>query len=104
MRVGSGIGPRTCAPVRFAVLTISRVDASRIRWSNALRRMRIFWPFIAVSFFVVGSARRVGEWCYPFAITLCLFDDACDDAGTNRAAAFTDGEAQLLFHRDRHDQ
>ena len=26
MRVGSGIGPRTCAPVRFAVFTISRVD------------------------------------------------------------------------------
>src|SRR5260370_29986217 len=45
MRVGSGIGPRTWAPVRFAVFTISRVDESRIRWSNALRRMRIFWPF-----------------------------------------------------------
>src|SRR3954447_13816758 len=53
MRVGSGMGPRTWAPVRFAVFTISRVDVSRIRWSNALRRMRIFWPFIAVvSFFV----------------------------------------------------
>src|SRR5262249_888265 len=31
--VGSGIGPRTCAPVRLAVATISRVEASRIRWS-----------------------------------------------------------------------
>jgi hypothetical protein len=41
-RVGSGIGPRTCAPVRFAVFTISRVDWSSTRWSNALRRMRIF--------------------------------------------------------------
>src|SRR5260221_3424535 len=98
MRVGSGIGPRTCAPVRFAVLTISRVDASRIRWSNDLRRMRIFWPFIAVSFFVVGSPRRVGEWCYPFAITLCLFIDACDDARTNLSAAVTHGDALLGFH------
>jgi hypothetical protein len=26
IRVGSGIGPRTRAPVRFAVLTISVVD------------------------------------------------------------------------------
>src|SRR5438105_1952391 len=26
MRVGSGMGPRTWAPVRFAVFTISRVD------------------------------------------------------------------------------
>lgn len=31
MRVGSGTGPRTLAPVRFAVDTISRVEASRIR-------------------------------------------------------------------------
>jgi hypothetical protein len=27
-----------------------------------------------------------------------------DDAGADGAAAFADGEAQLLFHRDRHDQ
>src|SRR6516162_3051793 len=44
--VGSGIGPRTCAPVRLAVATISRVDASRMRCSNALSRIRIFWPFM----------------------------------------------------------
>ena len=31
IRVGSGIGPRTSAPVRFAVFTISLVDASRMR-------------------------------------------------------------------------
>src|SRR5690606_39441300 len=37
---------RTRAPVRLAVLTISRVDASRMRWSKALSRIRIFWPFI----------------------------------------------------------
>ena len=47
--VGSGIGPRTCAPVRLAVATISRVDVSRMRWSNALRRILMFWPFIFVS-------------------------------------------------------
>src|SRR5208337_4109768 len=40
--VGSGIGPRTCAPVRLAVETISFVDVSRIRWSNAFRRIRMF--------------------------------------------------------------
>src|SRR5215203_5618213 len=86
MRVGSGIGPRTCAPVRFAVFTISRVDESRIRWSNALRRMRIFWPFIADVFLcrllrdggtrTAGIARRS-----PFPVR--LLDDACDDAGTD---------------------
>src|SRR5262249_50536057 len=36
--VGKGMGPRTCAPVRLAVATISRVDVSRIRWSNAFNR------------------------------------------------------------------
>jgi hypothetical protein len=30
--------------------------------------------------------------------------DGGDDAGADGAAAFADGEAQLLFHRDRHDQ
>src|ERR1700744_1743826 len=106
-RVGSGMGPRTWAPVRFAVFTISRVDVSRIRWSNALRRMRIFWPFIAVIFL---SEWRVAnsEWIHstrysPFPIRF-LLDDACDDAGADGAATFTDREAELFFHRDRHDQ
>jgi hypothetical protein len=31
--VGSGIGPATRAPVRFAVSTISDVDWSSTRWS-----------------------------------------------------------------------
>lgn len=31
LRQGSGTGPRTWAPVRFAVLTISRVDVSSTR-------------------------------------------------------------------------
>src|SRR3954469_15648319 len=30
-----------------------------------------------------------------------LLQDLCDDAGADGTAAFTDGEAQLLFHRDR---
>src|SRR6266480_3833354 len=60
MRVGSGIGPRTWAPVRFAVFTISRVDVSRIRWSNALRRMRIFWPFI-LFFSLTSSPAKAGD-------------------------------------------
>src|ERR1700730_9901076 len=106
--VGSGIGPRTCAPVRLAVATISRVDASRIRWSNALSRMRIFWPFIAVVF--LGCEWRVasGEWkTDPFAVRyslFALFDDARHHAGADRAAALANGEAQLLFHGDRNDQ
>src|SRR5882757_613855 len=33
-----------------------------------------------------------------------LLFDGDDDAGTDGAAAFTDSEAQLLFHGDRHDQ
>src|SRR6202012_4592580 len=33
-----------------------------------------------------------------------LLQDLCDDAGADGTAAFTDGEAQLLFHRDRNDQ
>src|SRR5450631_602864 len=115
MRVGSGIGPRTWAPVRFAVFTISRVDESRIRWSNALRRMRIFWPFIAVvSLFRHGRAcpghprLKRKSWMpgtRPGMTTdLILLDNACDDAGTDGAATFTDRETELLFHRDRHDQ
>src|SRR2546423_5348660 len=33
-----------------------------------------------------------------------LLDDTGDDAGTNGAAAFADGETKLFLHRDRHDQ
>src|SRR3954464_9123188 len=114
MRVGSGIGPRTCAPVRFAVFTISRVDESRIRWSNALRRMRIFWPFMPLSLCSVTPAypghprlRRKSRMpgTRPGMTTdSLLLDDACDDAGTDGAAAFADRETKLFFHRDRHDQ
>src|SRR5215472_16635563 len=46
---------------------------------------------------------------FAFAARYCLFassllDDRGNHAGADGAAAFTDGEAQLLFHRDRHDQ
>src|ERR1700758_4148801 len=37
-------------------------------------------------------------------ITQELLDDLGDDAGADRAAAFTDGEAQAFFHGDRGDQ
>src|SRR5882757_4267445 len=90
IRVGSGMGPRTCAPVRLAVFTISLVELSRIRWSKALSRMRMFWPCMMFSY---GESR----FCL-------LFNNACDDAGADGSAALADGEAQLLFHRDRHDQ
>ena len=41
--VGSGTGPLTVAPVRFAVSTISRAELSIRRWSNAFKRIRMFW-------------------------------------------------------------
>src|SRR6266436_60790 len=74
--VGSGIGPATLAPVRLAVSTISPADWSRSLWSYALRRMRIFG--VVIQF-------------------LPLLDYLGDDAGTDGAAAFTDGETQPLF-------
>jgi len=43
MEVGSGTGPETWAPVRSAASTICPADWSRIRWSNALSRILIFW-------------------------------------------------------------
>src|SRR4029079_13618705 len=48
MRVGSGIGPATWAPVRLAVSTISAADVSSMRKSKALRRMRMRWPVMFV--------------------------------------------------------
>ena len=42
IRVGSGIGPATFAPVRLAVSTISPALWSRSLESYALSRMRIF--------------------------------------------------------------
>src|ERR1700740_3633 len=39
----------------------------------------------------------------PFPIRF-LLDDARDDAGADSAATFTDREAELFLHRNRHDQ
>src|SRR5579864_6517790 len=89
IRVGSGIGPRTCAPVRLAVLTISLVDVSSTRWSKALSLMRM----LVLS--MMCPARRA--W-------LLLLDDFGYDAGADGASALADGEAQPLVHRDRLDQ
>src|SRR3981081_174271 len=46
MRVGSGMGPATLAPVRLAVSTISADDWSSMRKSKAFRRMRMRCPVI----------------------------------------------------------
>src|SRR4029079_1132848 len=46
--VGSGIGPATLAPVRFAVSTISPADWSSSLWSYALSRMRMRGVVMAV--------------------------------------------------------
>src|SRR5207244_8651935 len=74
--VGSGIGPATLAPVRFAVSTISPADWSRSLWSYALRRMRMR----GVVVIVLGSLLR----------------DLDDDAGADGAAALADREAEAL--------
>src|SRR5205823_5438782 len=57
--VGRGIGPATSAPVRFAVSTISRVDWSRILWSNAFKRIRILSPCLMFFLFVSYSTISV---------------------------------------------
>src|SRR5262245_11425012 len=97
MRVGSGMGPRTSAPVRFAVLTISLVDASRIRWSKALSLILMFWLCISMVL-ERRRARCLRQRARP------LFDDRRHHAGADRAAAFANGETKLFLHGDRHDQ
>src|SRR5688500_8735681 len=84
MCVGSGIGPATRAPVRFAVSTMSLADLSRSWWSNARRRIRM----------VVAEAMM----CDP------LLDDLGDDARTDGASALADREAHLLLETDRRDE
>src|SRR5690606_22288530 len=46
--VGKGTGPDTEAPVRLAVSTILSAELSRIWWSNAFSRMRIFCLTLAI--------------------------------------------------------
>src|SRR3989442_1285121 len=92
MVVGSGMGPATSAPVRFAVSTISRVDWSRMRWSYAFKRMRILSPCLIVFF---------KDPCLEIPK---LLEDFGDGAGAHRVPAFADGEAQTLLQRHRRDQ
>ena len=58
IQVGNGIGPQTVAPVRCAVFTISRADWSKIRCSNALRRIRIFCCSIAINLKKAGPKKE----------------------------------------------
>src|SRR5262249_39073526 len=118
--VGSGIGPCTCAPVRFAVSTISCVDTSIRRWSNALRRMRMRWFCTSKGSNPLFSRRETprpekrsadssdgpgGCQTTPsMHRKMKLLDDFDDDAGTDGAAAFADREPDLLVHRNRTDQ
>src|SRR5262249_27700979 len=106
--VCTGIGPRTWAPGRLAVLTSSRLDASRMRWSNAWSRRRMFWPFMAFRTTEDGRQKADQSSVRVFSVPLLsvlgrlasvrLLDDAGDHAGTDRAPALADGEAQLLLH------
>src|SRR5207247_1644726 len=98
--VGSGIGPETRAPVRFAVATISVVDWSRTRWSYAFRLMRIF------SFSMVLRPAPCSSSKNPAGdrVPLELLYDLRHRAGADGAAALADREAQPLVHRDRRDQ
>src|SRR5437879_8403517 len=79
MRVGSGTGPTTSAPVRWAVSTIWAADWSSSRWSYALRRILIR--------------------CFAIA----LLGDAGDGPGTHRAATLADGEALAGLQGERAD-
>ena len=59
-------------------------------------------PRTADSNYIVAFAGTVPS---PAALAAThSLQDLRDDAGADGAAAFADGEAQLLFHRDRNDQ
>ena len=86
------MGPRTCAPVRFAVFTIS------LRGVVENTVIEGFEPYTDV--LALHDLSPNGSSLSPSD----YFNDLGDDAGADGTAAFADGEAQLLFHRDRHDQ
>src|SRR5687767_2183260 len=108
MCVGSGIGPATRAPVRFAVSTMSLADLSRSWWSNARRRMRIVvaeailqfplsWP-ASVRPSIRRSPPSGGGRSSPAAfLQRFLLDHLRDDAGADRTAALANRKAHLLF-------
>src|SRR5687768_13740458 len=77
--VGSGTGPLTVAPVRF------QADADVLIRSH------------------VVSRSAGGVWTRRRLLNR-LLEDLGHDAGADRLTAFTDGEAQAFFHRDRRDQ
>ncbi len=58
----------------------------------------MFWPFIAYPLYDRLGLRPNQPNCFR------LLNDGRDDACADGAAAFTNGEAQLFFHGDRHDQ
>src|SRR5499426_1535337 len=64
-------------------------DGGRTTEVRSVVRSRLFRPSLSV----LGRLSSVR-----------LLDDAGDHAGTDRAPALADGEAQLLLHGDRHDQ
>src|SRR5207245_5314462 len=64
--------------------------------SNALSRIRMFWPFM--DYCSMAKGRKA-----PLAF-LPLLGDRDHDAGADGLAALADGEALLLLHRDRRDQ
>src|SRR5690606_37811948 len=100
--VGSGTGPRTVAPVRLAVSTTSLAELSISLWSNAFRRMRMFWLAI---FACQGFALPPGgPRSWPASSVENLLQDLRDDAGADGPAALADGEAQPRVHRDRRNQ
>src|SRR5215813_1224431 len=88
MIVGSGIGPATRAPVRFAVSTISVADWSRILESYAFNRIRIF-SFSILSWRGHQSA---------------LGNNLRNGTRTDSASAFTNREPQSLLQCHRRDQ
>ena len=113
MRVGSGIGPAhlcACALRRGDDLARGRIQHAVIERLEAgcgcssvpsLRsRSWFLWKPDRASVFPTppgllhASTLPVRAYSRNFG----------DDAGSDGSAAFADGEAQLLFHRDRRDQ
>src|SRR5512143_3582520 len=114
--VGSGIGPDTFAPVRFAVSMISSADWSNSLWSYPFSRILIFC--VTITFLkclmddgrpFASLARTTDARCFisrPSSIVprFALLDHLGDNAGAHGPAALTDGEAKALVHRNRRDQ
>src|SRR6185436_9509505 len=91
------------APVRLAVSTVSLVDWSRMRWSYAFSRIRIFSFTIVVP---SSSGSRPHAFPAPSAglpwlrSPRRLLHDLGHGARTHGAATLADRELQTLVHRD----